>query len=90
MCSTAIAASASGRTRKRRAIAVCSSVVSRHDLDVERVIASVGVVLDAHVWELDVPRLVAWQVVFPWRRPSRAVGLPRRDRASSASATMSA
>ena len=40
-----------------------TSVVRRHDLDVERVIAAVDVVLDAHVWELDVALLVARQVV---------------------------
>jgi hypothetical protein len=30
-----------------------ASVVWRHYLDVERVIASIDVVLDAHVWELN-------------------------------------
>jgi hypothetical protein len=38
--------------------------VRRHDLDVERVIASIDVVLDAHVRELHVPLVVARQVVL--------------------------
>ena len=37
----------------------------RHDLDVERVVASIDVVLDAHVRELDVPLVVARQLVLP-------------------------
>jgi len=44
---------------------VGASVVRRHDLDIERVIAPIDVVLDAHVWELDVPLVVARQVVLP-------------------------
>jgi hypothetical protein len=39
--------------------------VRRHDLDVERVIASIDVVLDADVRELDVAAIVAGKVVFP-------------------------
>ena len=42
-----------------------ASVVRRHDLDVERVIASIHVVLDADVRELDVAPVVAGQVVLP-------------------------
>jgi hypothetical protein len=44
---------------------VRTSVVRRHDLDVERVIASIDVVLDADVRELDVAAIVAGKVVFP-------------------------
>ena len=45
--------------------AVGASVVRRHDLDVERVIASIDVVLDADVRELDVAPVVAGKVVLP-------------------------
>ena len=41
-----------------------ASVVRRHDLDVERVIASIDVVLHARVGELDVPLGVARQLVL--------------------------
>ena len=44
-----------------------ASVVRRHDLDVERMVASVDVVLDPDVWKLDVSLVVARQVVL--RRP---------------------
>jgi hypothetical protein len=44
---------------------VGAPVVRRHDLDVECVIASVDVVLDADVRELDVALVVARQVVLP-------------------------
>ncbi len=43
---------------------VGAPVVRRHDLDVERLVASVDVVLDAHVRELDVPLVVTRQVVL--------------------------
>jgi hypothetical protein len=39
--------------------------VRRHDLDVERVITPIDVVLDAHVRELDVAPIVAGKVVLP-------------------------
>jgi hypothetical protein len=39
--------------------------VRRHNLDVERVIAAVDVVLEAHVRELDVALVVARKVVLP-------------------------
>ena len=42
-----------------------ASIVRRHDLDVERVVAAVDVVLDPHVGELDVPLVVTRQVVLP-------------------------
>lgn len=42
-----------------------ASVVRRHHLDVERVIASIDVVLDADVRELDVALVVAGKVVLP-------------------------
>ena len=45
--------------------AVGASVVRRHDLDVERVIASIDVVLNPHVRELHVPLVVARQFVLP-------------------------
>ena len=45
--------------------AVGASVVRRHHLDVERVIAAIDVVLDPDVWELDMPLVVARQVVLP-------------------------
>jgi hypothetical protein len=41
--------------------------VWRHDLDVERVIAAVDVVLDAHVRELNVALVVTRQVLGTWR-----------------------
>ncbi len=41
-----------------------TSVVRRHDLDVDRVIASMDVVLDADVRELDVTLVVARKVVI--------------------------
>ena len=42
-----------------------ASIVRRHNLDVERVIASIDVVLDAHVRKLDVPPVVAGKVALP-------------------------
>ena len=42
-----------------------TSIVRRHHLDVERVIATIDVVLDPHVRELDVALVVARQVVLP-------------------------
>ena len=41
-----------------------ASVVRRHDLDVERVVAAVDVVLDPDVWELHVPLVIAGQVML--------------------------
>jgi hypothetical protein len=41
-----------------------ASIVRRHHLDVERVIAAVDVVLDPDVWELHVPLVIARQVVL--------------------------
>jgi hypothetical protein len=43
---------------------VGASIVRRHDLDVQRVVASIDVVLDAHVGKLDVSLVVARQVVL--------------------------
>jgi hypothetical protein len=40
------------------------SVVRRHHLEIQRVIAGVDVVLDSHVRELDVALVVARQVVL--------------------------
>jgi hypothetical protein len=45
--------------------AVGASIVRCHDLDVKRVTASIDVVLDAHVRELDVALVVARKVVLP-------------------------
>ena len=50
------------RARLRR---VRASIVRRHHLDIERAIATVDVVLNAHVWELDVALVVARQVMLP-------------------------
>jgi hypothetical protein len=41
-----------------------TAIVRRHDLDVERVLTAVDVVLDAHVGELDVAMVVTRQVVL--------------------------
>ena len=42
-----------------------ASIVRRHHLDVDRTVASIDVVFNAHVRELDVPLVVARKLVLP-------------------------
>ena len=62
-----------------------ASIVRRHHLDVDRTVASIDVVFNAHIRELDVPLVVAWKLVLP--RPF--LNLERAVRSAIAVVTIS-